>query len=147
MLITIYGGGHDQCYVLTTSGCATTNDDFTMEDRYSGLICQHDLENILNEFQRFIKSLHQPKKPHRLVGQFPNIKKGNKQVHDSIDTFIRQLKDDIGENIATRYVRDITGMTKRDDNDEKVFLPHHTSRHQYYSQWCFESGSIVMKKI
>ena len=60
--------------------------------------------------------------------------------------FVRQLKEDISEPIAKRYFREITGMTTRYDNDEKVFLPHHTSKHQYYAQWCFEYGLIVTKK-
>ena len=47
--------------------------------------------------------------------------------------FIHQLKEDIGEHIATRYVRDITGTTKRDDNKKKLFLPHHTSNNKYYA--------------
>ena len=37
-------------------------------------------------------------------------------------------------------------MTTRDDYDEKVFLPHHTSKHQYCEQWCFEHRYIVTKK-
>ena len=64
-----------------------------MEDRYSGLICQHALANILNVYQRFIKSLHQPTKPHGLVGQFPNIQKVSKEVYDYIDAFLRRLKE------------------------------------------------------
>ena len=60
--------------------------------------------------------------------------------------FVRQLKEDISEPIAKRYFREITGMTTRDEYDEKVFLPHHTSKHQYYAQWCFERRSIVTKK-
>ena len=46
--------------------------------------------------------------------------------------FIHQLKEDIGEHIATRYVRDINVMTTRHDDDEKVFFPHHTSKQHYY---------------
>ena len=38
-------------------------------------------------------------KPHRLLGQFPNRQKEKKEAYDSIDDFIHQLKDDIGENI------------------------------------------------
>ena len=146
MISTINVGGHVLCYVLPESVCATTNNYFPMEDIYSGLICQHPLKNILNISQRFIKWLHQPTKPHILVGRFPNIKKGNKEHNYYIDAFLHQLKEYIGEPIVKRSVRDITGMTTRDDNNEKLFLPPHTSKHQYYSQWCFERGSIVTKK-
>ena len=76
-----------------------------MEDRYSGLICQHDLANILNVSKRFIKSLHQPTKPHGLVGKFTNRQKRNKEAYDYINAFLYRLKEDIGEPIATRYVR------------------------------------------
>ena len=117
-----------------------------MEDRYSVLIYQHALENILNVSQRFIKSLHQPTKPHRLVGRFPNRQKVKKEAYDYSDTFPFQLKEDSGEPIATRYIRDITIMTKRDDNNKKVFLPHHTSKNQYCAQWRFVSGSIVTRR-
>ena len=110
-------------------------------------MCQHALTKILNLSQRFIKSLHQPTKPHGLVGKFPNRKKGNKEVHDSIYAFIDWLKEDIDEHIATRYVRYITGTTTRDNDDEKAFVPHHISKHQYYEQWCFEHGSIVTRKL
>ena len=59
-------------YFLPTSVCDTKNNDLPIEDRYSGLICQHALANIINLSQRFIKSLHQPTKPHGLVDKFPN---------------------------------------------------------------------------
>ena len=75
MLSTINGGGHGQFYVLPTRLFSTTNNYFPMEERYSGLIYQHALENIINEYQGFIKFLHQPTKTRRLVGQFPNIQK------------------------------------------------------------------------
>ena len=134
IICTINGEGHGWWYFLPKRVWATSNKCFPILDRYSGLICQHSLANILNLSQRFVKSLHQPMKPHGIVGQFPNKHKGNKESYDSIDTFIHKLKEDIGETISTRYVREITGMTTRDDNDNKVFLPHHTSNHQYYSQ-------------
>ena len=82
--------------------CATTNDDFPIEYRYIGLIRQHALANILNLSQRFIKLLHQPMKPHGLVGNFTNKQKGNKEAYDPIDAFLHKLKEDIGETIATR---------------------------------------------
>ena len=96
MLSTIYGGGHVQCYVLPTSACATKNNYLPIYYRYSGFIFQHSIATILNVSQRFIKSLHQPKKPHGLVGQFTNRQKLDKELYDSIDAFIRQLKEDIG---------------------------------------------------
>ena len=115
--------------------CDTKNNYLPIEDRYSGLICQHFPANILNVSQRLIKSLHQPMKPHELVGQFPNRYKGNKEFYDSIYAFRNQLKEGIGEHITNRYVKYITGMTTRDDDSDKVFLPHHSSNHQYYAQW------------
>ena len=45
------------------------------------------------------------KKPHGIVGQFPNIYKGNKEAYDSIDDFLNRLKEDIGEPIVTRHAR------------------------------------------
>ena len=73
MIGKINDGGHGSFYVLPTGVCATTHNDFPIEDRYSGLIYQHTLENILNVSQEFTTSLHQPTKSHGLVGQFPNI--------------------------------------------------------------------------
>ena len=67
-------------------------------------------------------------------------------MYDFIDDFLHQLKEYIGEHISTRYFRDITGMTTRYDNYDKVFLTHHTSNHQYYAQRRFERGSIVTVK-
>ena len=144
MLSTINGGGQGQCYVLLTSMCVNTNDDFPIEDRYSGIIFQNDLANILNVSQRFIKLLHQLTEPHRLVGKFPSRQNGNKELYNSINAFDK-LKEDISEPIATRYVRDITDMTTRDEEKYNPFLPHHTSKHQYYAQWFFEHGSIFTK--
>ena len=37
-------------------------------------------------------------------------------------------------------------MTTRNDDDKKVFLLHHTLKHQYYERCCFERGSIVTEK-
>ena len=37
-------------------------------------------------------------------------------------------------------------MTTIYDDEEKVFLPLHTSKHQYYAQWCFDHGSIVTER-
>ena len=103
------------------------------------------------KYYKCISKVHQVaspnKKSHGLVGWFPNIHKENKEVYDSIDAFIHQLKEDIGETVATIYFKDITGITTIDDDDKKLFLPHHASKHQYYAQWCFERGSIIMKKI
>ena len=87
-----------------------------MEDIYSGLIFQHALANILNLSQIFIKSLHQSTKQHRLVGRFTNIQKGNKEAYDSIDYFLRRLKDDIGKPILKRYFIEIPGMTAINDD-------------------------------
>ena len=116
-----------------------------MEDRYSSLICQHALANILNVSQWFIKLLHQPTKPHVIFCQFPNIQQVNKEAYDSIDAFSHQLKDYIGEPIARIYFRDITNMTTRYDDEEKVFFPHRNSDNQYYAQWCFQRGYVVSK--
>ena len=87
-IIRINGEGQVRCYVLPTSVCTTIINDFPIEDRYSGLICQHALENILNVSQRVIKSLYKPTKSHIIVGNFPNRKKGNKEAYDSIDYFL-----------------------------------------------------------
>ena len=102
MLSTISGEGHGRCCFLPTSVCATTNIVFPIEEIYSGLIYQHALENILKVSQRFIKLLHQPTKPHGLVGQFPSIQKGKQYDYDSIYAILYQLKEYIGEPIATR---------------------------------------------
>ena len=76
--------------------------------------------------------LQQPTKPHEIVGHFPNRQKGNRLAYDSIDDFLHQLKEGIGEPIATIYVIDITSMTTRYDDDKKVLLTHHTSKQHYY---------------
>ena len=115
--------------------CVLSNNYFPMDDRHSGLICQHALANIVNVSERFIKSLHQQTKPHVLFGRFPNRQKGNKEVYGYILGFTCRLKEDIGEPTATRYVREITSMTTRDEEFKKVFIPHHTSKHHYYVQW------------
>ena len=91
--------------------------------------------------------IHQPTKPHGLVGQFPNKQKGNKEAYDYIDDFVHRLKEDIGETIVTRYYREITRMTTIDEKNKKVSLQHQTSKHQYYAHWCFERGYIVTKNI
>ena len=57
LLSTINGGGQGWFYVLMISLCATKNNYFPIEGRYSGLICQHALANIINVSQRFFKSL------------------------------------------------------------------------------------------
>ena len=84
----INGGGHGQLSVLPTSVCDTTNNYSPMEERYSGLIFQHVIENVLNVSQTFINLLHQSTKTHVLFGQFPNRHNGNKESYDSIDTFL-----------------------------------------------------------
>ena len=137
MISTINGGGHVWCYVLPKSACANTNNYFPMADRYSGLIFQHSLANILNVSQSFIKLINKPTKPRGLVCQFPNRQNGNKEAYDSIDAFIHRLKEYIREPIASRYVRDITGMTTIYYYNKKVFLPHQTSNYQCYEQCCF----------
>ena len=98
------GGGCSLCYVFTTSMCGTKNNGFPMKDRYSGFICQHSLANILYVSQRFIKLLHQPTKPLELVVLFTKRQRGNKDAYNYLDTFLHQIKADIGEPISTRYV-------------------------------------------
>ena len=87
--------------------CAATHNIFPIKGRYSVLKWQHALVNILNVSQRFIKSLHQPTKPHGLVGQFPNRQKESKYEYDSIDAFLYKLKENIGETIE-KYTSDIS---------------------------------------
>ena len=77
--------------------------------------------------------LYQTTKPHGLFVQFPNRQKGNIKAYDYIDTFLCRLKEDIGEPIATRYFREITVITIIDDENKKLFLPKHSSNHQYYA--------------
>ena len=78
MLSTNNGGGHRRCYLLLTSMCTTKKNDLPIEDRYSGLIFQHALSNIINVSQMFIKLLHQKTKPNGLVVQLTNGQNGNK---------------------------------------------------------------------
>ena len=47
-------------------------------------------------------------------------------VYDFIGDFLHKLKEDIGETISIRYVREITDMKKIDDDDKKVLLLYHT---------------------
>ena len=129
IISTINGGCHGRFYVFPTSVFDIKNNYLPMKYRYSGLICQHSIENILNISERFVKSPHQPTKRHGLVGQFPNRQKGKKEAYDSIDDFLHILKEDIGEPITKRYIIEFTGVTKIDDDNENVFLPHHTSKH------------------
>ena len=70
MASKINGGGHRRYYVLLTSVCANKKNDFPIEDRYSGLIFQHYLANIINVSQGFIKLIHKPTKPHGIIGNF-----------------------------------------------------------------------------
>ena len=49
---------------------------------------------------------------------------GNKEGYDYIDAFICRLKDNIGEPISTRFVREITGMIIRDDHYKKICSSH-----------------------
>ena len=99
MLSTINGGGHGQFYALLTIVCATKNNHFLIEDKYSGLIFQHALTNILNISQNFIKLPRKLMKPHELISQFTNRQKGNKVSYDSIDYFIYQFKEDKGARV------------------------------------------------
>ena len=72
------------------------------------------MPTCLSKYSKFISKFHQvatpTQKPHGLVGQFPNRHKGNKESYDSIDAFIYQLKEDIGEPIEKLYNIEITGI-------------------------------------
>ena len=92
------------------------------------------------KYSKFFSKIHQvatPKKTCGILSQFPNRQKGNKESYDYIGAFIHQLKEYIGEHIATRYIKCITGMKIGDYDNKKVLHSHHTSKHQYYEQWYF----------
>ena len=101
------------------------------------------------KYSKCISKVHQVATPTnkttRTHWTVSNRHKGNKEAYDPIDDFIHRLKENIGEPIVTRYSREITGITTRYEDNEELFLPHRTSKHQYYAHWWFERGSIVTK--
>ena len=103
------------------------------------------------KYSKCISKVHQVATPTnkttRTHWTVSNRHKGNKEAYDPIDDFIHRLKENIGEPIVTRYSREITGITTRYEDGEKVFLPHHNLKHCYYTQYGFELGSIFTNKI
>jgi hypothetical protein len=57
-----------------------------------------------------------------------------------VERHLKKLQDDYGQVTATRFVREQTGLTTRDDNDDYVELPSHFSKRKIYEQFCFEMG-------
>ena len=147
IISTMNGGGHIWCYVFPTNVCSNANKYLPIKDIYSGFKCQNALVNILNVSQMSVESLRQPTKPRILVGQFPNRLKGNKEAYDSIDAFIHQWKEYIGEPNAKIYFRGIASTTTIYYKYQKVLLQNHTSKHQYYVHYWFKHRYIVTKKI
>ena len=61
-----------------------------------------------------------------LVGVSCNRNKGRKGMYDSIHEFLTKLKDEAAP-FLTRYIRDETGQTTRNDDINQVYLPPHYS--------------------
>ena len=61
-----------------------------------------------------------------LVGVSCNRNKGRKGMYDSIHEFLTKLKDEAAP-FSTRYIRDETGQTTRNDDINQVYLPPHYS--------------------
>ena len=54
--------------------------------------------------------------------------------------YLKRMKEEQGEVRATRLVREKTGLTTRDDEDDLVELPAHLSKRQVYKDFCFDRG-------
>jgi hypothetical protein len=61
----------------------------------------------------------------------------------SVVSFLSDLADRHGESYATRFIREVTGMSLRNTEERLVELPSHFTKRQLYAQYCFTRGYKV----
>jgi hypothetical protein len=75
---------------------------------------------------------------HGLIGKDGNATKCNGETLDDLRSFMMEIES-LCEVVPTRFVRDRTGFTTRDDK-ETYTLPPYMSKKSLYVRWCYERG-------
>jgi len=61
----------------------------------------------------------------------------------SVVQFLTDVKNEHAESYATRFIREITGMSLRADEEDAVELPSSFTKRKLYAQYCFSRGYVV----
>ena len=73
-------------------------------------------------------------------------KYADKTYGPSLSIYFANLKEE-GAPFATRQIRELAGLTYRDEDPDDVYLPPHMSKRRMYEKWCWEQGWIAKKKV
>jgi hypothetical protein len=58
-------------------------------------------------------------------------------------SFLSDVRDSYGEAYATRFVREVTGLSLRRDEENLVELPSQFTKRKLYAEYCFSRGYQV----
>ena len=61
----------------------------------------------------------------------------------SVVSFLSDVRDSYGEAYATRFVREVTGLSLRRDEENLVELPSRFTKRKLYAEYCFSRGYQV----
>ena len=66
-----------------------------------------------------------------------------KKTEGSMIAFLKDLADNYSEPYATRFIREITGMSIRKEEEGQVELPSSFTKRKLYAQYCYSRGYKV----
>ena len=139
--------------------CYKVSTHFTLSGVYEDVprnnkpfqVCKNTLMRIHNysyfKFNKLQEQIESPSLiPHGLCNRVSNRMIHNQERFKNIDVslkiFFEGLKDE-AETHATRVVREVSGVTLRDEEVDTVELPSSFSKRQVYSRYCFQRGWVV----
>ena len=61
----------------------------------------------------------------------------------SVVLFLSSIAEEHGESYATRFIREVTGMSLRDTEEGRIDLPSFFSKRHLYAQYCYSRGYKV----
>lgn len=111
-------------------------------------VCQNTLMRLFDYgYYKFKKLQDQVEKVelscHGLTNKLSNNMVANQEKYKEIETSLKKFFEDLveeSETHATRVVREVSGVTLRDDEVGTVELPSSWTKRQLYSRYCFQRG-------
>lgn len=68
---------------------------------------------------------------------------GDGAAEASVIEFLNDVTKEYGEAYATRFIREITGLSLRNEEEGAVELPSSFTKRKLYTQYCFSRGYVI----
>ena len=114
-------------------------------------LCIHAFRNLFGIYRKqwnYLKSSCKNYSPGPIEHGNKGLKNRQKSsavnsATDSVVAFLDAVSKEHGEAYATRFIREITGMSLRNEEDGLVELPSSFTKRKLYAEFCFSRGYKV----